>query len=125
MSLKKIRLEMARTREFPDGNSHCGYEFTAPLDRQGHLDEAGWRHDKERCTVRRFWDNADDEHGLLRHHGGRWVFSYGPVDDEEPIFRFDKHMFTPGEYVTVTEHDGRSYPFRIVSVREANATEAV
>ena len=34
MTLKKIRLELARTREFPEGNPRCGYEFTARIVRQ-------------------------------------------------------------------------------------------
>lgn len=117
MGLMKIRLELARTPAYPEGNPRCGYEFTAPLDRAGKLDEAHWQRDKSRCTVRRFWDKGDDEHGVLLHHRGKWVFSYRPgEDDDEPIFRFDKHAFVPGEYVSVTEHDGRSYPFRVVSV---------
>ena len=27
MKLKQIRLELARTKEFPEGNPNCGYEF--------------------------------------------------------------------------------------------------
>jgi len=119
MGLKKIRLELARTAEFPEGNRNCGYEFTAPLDAQGMLDSKQWARDKAMCTVRRFWENQDDEHGVVVHHVGKWVFAYQPSQHlpEEPIFRFDKHAFNPGEYVTVTEHDGVARPFRIVSVR--------
>ena len=31
-------------------------------------------------------------------------------------FRFDKHAFKVGEYVSVTEHDGITRPFRVVAV---------
>jgi hypothetical protein len=31
MSYNKIRLELARDHDFPDGSSERGYEFTAPL----------------------------------------------------------------------------------------------
>lgn len=41
MTLKRLRLELARTPQFPNGSSHHGYEFTAPLDAQGHLDPVG------------------------------------------------------------------------------------
>jgi len=117
MSLKKIRLELARTSEYPDGHPGCGYEFTAPLDRNGHLDASDWSRVEEACTVRRFWLHGEDEHGHLQHHRNRWVFSYRRGDeDDEPIFRLDKHAFTVGEYVSVTEHDGMSRPFRIVAV---------
>ncbi|SKA09373.1 hypothetical protein SAMN02745126_03461 [Enhydrobacter aerosaccus] len=119
MSLKKIRLELARTPEFPEGSVECGYEFTAPLDSTGKLDPKQWAQDKDKCTVRRFWHNADDEHGRLTHHkGGAWAFSYAAgEEEEEPIFRFDKHVFKPGEYVSITEHDGVTRPFRVVDIR--------
>ena len=38
MTLKKIRLELARDREHPEGSSRHGYEFVGPLDKEGHLD---------------------------------------------------------------------------------------
>ena len=76
---------------------------------------------KAACTVRRFWAGMPDEHGTLIHRrNGSWAFSYEPGDDDdEPIFRFDRHLFTTGEYVTVTEHDGVSRPFRVVAVGPA------
>jgi hypothetical protein len=119
MTLKKIRLELARTAESPEGNRNCGYEFIAPLDAKGRLVPSQWGGDKNNCTVRRFWTDQDDEHGMLVHHrGNRWVFSYRPGDeDDEPIFRFDKHAFVTGEYISVTEHDGVERPFRVVDVR--------
>lgn len=121
MSLKRIRLELARTPDFPNGSSDHGYEFIAPLDAKGHLDSAAWPQAKGACTVRRFWSRSPDEHGLLIHRrNGSWAFSYEPgEDDDEPIFRFDKHDFTIGEYVTVTEHDGVARPFRVVDVSPA------
>ncbi|MFO0295676.1 MAG: hypothetical protein ACK51F_20260 [Rhodospirillales bacterium] len=116
--LQSVRLELARTAERPGGDDGCGYEFIAPLDDQGRLDVAAWRADRARCTVRRFWRGEADEAGELLHtRGGRWVFSYAPgTEDDEPIFRFDRHSFVPGEYVSITEHDGVTRPFRVVSV---------
>lgn len=120
MSLKKIRLELARTPDFPDGSAACGYEFNAPLTRHGLLDATRWQRDKARCTVRRFWQGEDDEIGNLLHSRSNWLFSYRPgEDDDEPIFRFDKHRFKVGEYVSVTEHDGIQRPFRVVAVTPA------
>ena len=119
MSLKKIRLELARTPEFPEGSRRHGYEFTAPLDAKGRLDPKGWANATAACKVRRFWDNEDDERGALIHRrDGSWAFSYKPGDDDdEPIFKFDRHSFIVGEYVTVTEHDGVARPFRVAEVR--------
>ena len=118
MTLKHIRLELARTKDQPDGDAACGYEFAAPLDASGHFDAEGWKNDKALCSVRRFWRGQDDERGLLVHAHGRWVFSYAKGDaDDEPIFKFDRHVMAQGEYVTITEHDGVARPFRIASVR--------
>jgi hypothetical protein len=123
MSLKRIRLELARTANHPDGSARHGYEFVAPLDAGGHLVAAGWQKARGACRVRRFWAGADDEHGRLIHRpDGKWAFSYAAgEDDDEPIFRFDKHVFRQGEYVSVTEHDGVTRPFKVVDVRAAVA----
>ena len=120
MTLKRIRLELARTADAPEGDRRCGYEFIAPLDGKGQLDARAWPREKTKCTVRRFWANQDDEHGMLVHHrGNRWLFSYRPgEEDDEPIFRFTKHAFVPGEYVSITEHDGVERPFRVTDSRE-------
>jgi len=119
MSLKRIRLELARTPDHPQGSAAHGYEFIAPLDADGHLDGEEWKAAKDKCTVRRFWRGEPDEQGHLVHTRGRkWAFSYAPgEDDDEPIFKFDRHRFVEGEYLSVTEHDGVTRPFRIVRVR--------
>jgi hypothetical protein len=70
MTLKHILLELARTKERPDGDPQCGYEFAAPLDAAGHFDAAQWQAERLGCTVRRFWRGAEDERGLLVHKGG-------------------------------------------------------
>jgi len=122
MALKRVRLELARNAEFPQGSPARGYDFVAPLTADGHMDLGGWRQHRDACTVHRFWAGEDDEHGRLVHHGGeRWAFRYESMaaDDEEPIFRFDRHSFVAGEYVSITEHDGMQRTFRVVGVGPA------
>jgi hypothetical protein len=117
MALKRIRLELARTPEAPEGDSGCGYEFTAPLDYKGRIDPKGWAREKSQCDARRFWHRSIDERGSLVHHrGNQWAFAWRGSDSEEPIHRFDRHAFKVGEYVSVTEHDGVLRPFRVVAV---------
>ena len=121
MSLKRIHLELARGKEFPEGSRAHGYDFIAPLDDAGHLQAEIWLQEREHCRVRRFWAGAPDEIGLLVHkRGGTWAFDYNPSssDDDEPGFKFDRHYFLPGEYVSITEHDGVQRTFRVVSVRD-------
>ena len=92
--LKRIRLNLARSKEFPSGSDQHGYEFVAPLDAAGHIDVELWRKHREHCGVRRFWDGDDDEFGRLVHKPGgaehaRWMFDYDETaeDDDEAGYR--------------------------------------
>jgi len=124
MTLRRIRLELARTPEFPEGSALRGYDFTAPLDEHGRIDHKEWERYRGACTVHRFWEGQDNEQGVLaRTKAGRWVFSYAPgEDDDEPIFRLASHRFVEGEYLSITEHDGVARPFRVVAVKKAAVT---
>lgn len=119
MSVKTIRLELARNPDFPEGSINHGYEFRAPLTLDGALDHEAWKSARKDCTVRRFWQGRPDERGRLEHTRSRkWVFSYAEgEDDDEPIFKFDRHQFREGEYVSITEHDGVQRTFRVASVK--------
>jgi len=86
--LKRIRLNLARSKEFPSGSSRHGYEFVAPLDASGHIDVELWRKHRDHCRVRRFWEGEPDEVGRLVHRPGgaghaRWVFDYEDVAEED------------------------------------------
>lgn len=119
MALRHIRLELARTPDHPDGSIHCGYEFNLPLTGEGRVDLAEWQNHKDKCTVRRFWVGEDDEQGVLERLSRGWAFSYDPrtEDDDEALFRLEDHVFKPGEYISITEHDGVQRTFRVVYVR--------
>lgn len=119
MTLKTIRLELARTPDFPEGSNKRGYEFVAPLGDDDHIDVEAWHDHKQACTVHRFWQDEDPEQGYLIHtRHSTWAFSYAPgEEDDEPFFHFEYHAFREGEYVSITEHDGVIRPFKVVSVR--------
>ncbi len=122
MSLKRIRLELARDRDFPQGSRDRGYEFSAPLDADGHLDAAEWKKVRERCSVKRFWSGEPTEMGRIVHkRGGTWAFDYDPNNesDDEPGFKLSTHRFIPGEYVSFKEHDGVLRTFRVAAVMES------
>jgi len=118
MTWMRIRLELARDPNFPEGSHRHGYEFILPLDRAGRLDAETYRKTPELCTVRRFWDGSDDLVGTLHHAGReRWTFSYHLGEmDEEPIPHFANHRFREGEYLAVREPDGSEHTFRIALV---------
>jgi hypothetical protein len=122
---KRIRLNLARSKEFPNGSARHGYEFVAPLDAAGHIDPVLWQKHRENCGVRRFW-NDDEELGHLVHKPGgaehaRWVFDYDgdAAEDEEAGYRFGVHAFRTGEYVSIRDEDGGLHTFQVVSVEAA------
>ena len=124
-SLKRIRLDLARSREHPNGSSSCGYEFVAPLDQHSHIDVSTWRKLRDRCSVRRFWHGEPERIGQLSHKAGgsdgaTWVFDYDEsrLDDDEAGYRLGSHSFVPGEYVTISDQN-RPHTFRVVAVDNA------
>jgi hypothetical protein len=118
MTLKRIRLELARDQDFPDGSRERGYDLVAPIGDDDRLVADEWRLNRDRCRVRRFWAGEEERGRLVHKRGGTWAIDYNPQteDDDEPGFRFDQHRFAPGEYVSLKEHDGHMRTFRIVSV---------
>jgi hypothetical protein len=120
--LTRIRLELARTKEHPDGAKNIGYEFSAPLNPDGHIDAEAWHRLKDKCRVVRFRPGQKDEIGhLLRRPGGSWAFHYdihGNPDDDESGYRFASHPFVVGEYVSLREDD-ELITYRVTSLRKA------
>lgn len=117
--LKKIRLNLARTKEHPEGSARHGYEFLAPLDAEGHIDTEAWRKVRETCRVRRFWGGEAEDVGHLVHRpGGSWAFRYDIAGDEddEAGYRFGAHPFVVGEYVSIKDEDGDLNTFIVVTV---------
>lgn len=121
MSLKRVRLELARDAEFPEGSPNHGYEFNIPLLDDGSIDVANLRPLEQLCTVVHFWGNRETEHGqIVSLPNGQWAFSYAVgEDDDEPIYHMTDHLFRQGEYVSITDHSGVARTFRVVSVDTA------
>jgi len=120
MSLKKIRMELARGPEFPQGNANHGFELVLPLGADGGIDAAAHGRDPLVCSAVRFWGSQEDQHGLLiQTDDGGWAVSFeiGEADDE-PIHDLERHRFAVGEYVTLRERDGVSRTFRVVGVSD-------
>jgi hypothetical protein len=119
--LKTIRLNLARTKEFPNGSERHYYRFTAPLDRDGHLDAAGWKKHRDHCRVVRSWGDEEEDIGHLVHRpGGSWGFTYDIDGDEgdESGWKLSTHKFVPGEYVSIRDDEGELQPFIVVTVED-------
>jgi hypothetical protein len=120
LGLKKIRVNLARDREHPNGSNRRGYEFTAPLDADNRIDATTWKRVREHCRVRRFWDGQEDIGHLVHRPGGSWAFVYdiAGLDDPEAGYRFATHAFVPGEYVSIKDDDGDLNTFQVVTVQD-------
>ena len=123
MGLSRIVMRLARNpgTEFAGGDDHRGYALTAPLTPEGRLDEAAYGKAKANCQVRRFAPDEDPVDGRLMKRGERWFFDYDEDDtaDDEPIYRLGEHRFAVGEYVTVTDEDGRPLTYKVMEVQAA------
>lgn len=123
MGLQRIVMRLARNpgTEFAGGDDHRGYALTAPLTADGRLDEAAYAKSKAKCVVRRFSPDEDPADGRLMRRGERWFFDYDQEDsaDDEPIYRLGDHRFAVGEYVTITDEDGRPLTYKVVEVQAA------
>jgi hypothetical protein len=125
-AFKRIRLELARSKDFPDGSATRGYEFVAPLSPNGYINPTLWQKYREHCRVSRFWDDEQETGWLLHKPGGaehaRWIFDYdsGVEHDDESGYRFGSHVFRQGEYVSIRDENDEMHTFRVVSVNSAS-----
>jgi hypothetical protein len=123
MALSRIVMRLARNpgTEFADGDDHRGYTLVAPLTADGKLDEASFKAHRAACTVRRFAPDEDAQEGRLVHRRDRWFFDYdGDVDTlDEPLYRLGQHRFAVGEYVSITDEDGRLLAYKVTDVSPA------
>lgn len=125
-TFKRIRLNLARSKEFPSGSERHGYEFVVPLDANGHIDIEQWKKHRANCRVRRFWEGEDDEIGFVVHkpdgpEHARWIFDYDQTAeyDDESGYRFGNHIFRLGEYVSTRDAGGEWHTFVVASVEPA------
>ncbi|HXQ54135.1 MAG TPA: hypothetical protein VN802_23775 [Stellaceae bacterium] len=117
----RVRLELARSHDYPEGSTRHGYVLVLPLDGAGRIDEAARHKAPQLCTLHRFWEGEGDSVGqVVRTGQGRWAFSYhAGREDDEPVPHLSDHVFRAGEYLAVRESGGAEHAFRIVAVEPA------
>ena len=121
MSLSRIVMRLARNpgTEFADGDDHRGYTLTAPLTAEGKLDEEALRATKGGAAVRNFLPDEDAREGKLGRRGERWFFDFGDeAEGEEPLYRLGEHRFAVGEYLSITDEDGRLLTYKVTDITE-------
>jgi hypothetical protein len=123
MTIKSIRLELARAKGHPAGDPRHAFILRAPLDLEGFLDKEAFMKARDLCSAVKISPDTGDEKGRLIHTRKGWAISYEAGDkDDEPIYSLGRHPLRVGEYVTITEHDGEERTFRVVSVENARLT---
>jgi hypothetical protein len=115
MTWKAIRLELARTADFPQGSEADAYVLRLPIDDIGFINRSAMNHTVESQIVHRMWPGEPDRTRVVIARWADWACLYGNSHmDDEGIFRLEHHPIKPGEYLTMTETAGRHLPFKVV-----------
>jgi hypothetical protein len=113
MNWNTIRLELARSENFPTGSVSRGYLVRVPLKADGSIDEDALQRAPRRATVRRFWSTEPDESGRVARIDGRWGLRCNGSGDR----LLSTDHFASGDQVILVEPGGVSVPFRVANIR--------
>jgi hypothetical protein len=117
-SFRKVRLELAREPDHPEGDSRFAYVLIAPLDGSARIDLEIWKQNREASRVVRQRPGAPDSSGhLIRSQTGNWAFHYDENGGrpDEIGYRFADEKFVIGEYMSI-EENGKPHVYKVVSV---------
>lgn len=114
MTWQSIRLELDRTRDFPNGSAGRAYLLRLPLCEDGAVDPAAILESPGRATMRRFWPNEPDISGHVGLVGGCWaLLSDAPSSRCWVISELAREPFREGSLLRISEHGGEALPFRV------------
>ena len=116
MNWKAIRLELGRTKDFPNGSASRAYHLRLPLLEDGAIDEGALDKSPEKATVRRLWPSEPDLSGRLVREGERWVFLAGRNGFHQVVAEIDPGPIREGSMLTFRER-GQDLPFRVAQLR--------
>jgi len=120
MNWKAIRLELGRTREFPNGSASRAYLLRVPLDAEGVIDENAIRELPEQATVLRLWPSEPDLNGHLARAGNKWAFVSRRNGTEGAVFtEMDPLPISEGAMLLLRDK-GQELPFRVARLRPLN-----
>lgn len=118
MNWKSIRLELGRTRDFPNGSPSRAYLLRLPLGPDGNIDEQAVGEMPEQATVRRMWPSQPDLSGHLIRLGERWAFLAGRKGKQSVVVsEIDPMPISEGAMVTLREN-GDVLPFKVAKLAD-------
>jgi hypothetical protein len=112
--LYRIILELAHSREFPNGSPACGYELKLPLTLDHRLDFSACQRRRYRHVICRFWPKEEWRGELKCDHRG-WLFSFGRGETTDAAI-LGCTRFIAGAWIPITESDGQTRHFRVAEV---------
>lgn len=115
MNWRSIRLELGSTGEFPAGSVSRAYLIRLPLNDADTVDEAAYRQNPSRATVRRHWSTDPDQQGVLVPSGHDWALDCDPVPGR--VLKLNGTPLRLGLHLSMVEPDGTVLPFRIASIK--------
>jgi hypothetical protein len=112
---KQIRLELARTTDFPSGSVSRSYLLRLPIDDQDHVDRTAYRANPRWAVVRRHWSSEPDQSGELVEAGEEWIIRC--KGKAETRLEIDGKPLRLGQQIGLKTDDGTVLPLRIASIR--------
>lgn len=118
MNWKSIRLELDRTRDFPNGSASRAYVLRLPLAEDGSIDEQAVISCPEQATVRRMWPSQPDVSGHLIRSGERWAVLAGRSGNKKTIWsELEAGPIAEGALLRLREN-GQELPFRVAKLSD-------
>jgi hypothetical protein len=112
--LYQVVLELAHSREYPNGSRACGYELQLPLTVDQQLDYCACRQHRHRDLICRFW-SKEERRGELKCDQRGWFFAFGHGEATEAQI-LGRTRFVAGEWIPIRGSDGQTGHFRVVEV---------
>lgn len=114
-----VRLELARTPEYPEGSPERAFLVRLPIGENGAIQADLMKQPSMQPSVRRIWPGESEKTGVIVPKDDWWVFSYEPGDDDDqPLFLLNDNKLKMRDYLTIFEQ-GEALPFKVVYVEDA------
>ncbi|QIK78671.1 hypothetical protein G7077_06930 [Sphingomonas piscis] len=117
MKWNSIRLELARTPDFPSGSVSRAFLLRLPIDEKGMVDWGEVSKQPSRATIRRFWASEPDRRGRIRAGPDGGILKDSP-GGTAPMFDMAPQPLKLGEKVMVTAADGSELPFKVAFIKQ-------
>jgi len=114
VSWKSVRLELARSPEFPRGSASRAFLLRLPLCNDGWIDCEAINLNESQATVRRFWASEPDSLGKIVRSDGEWSLRFG--SDTSAGFRMPDDKLVVDQAISIQGPDGVELPFRVISI---------